>query len=85
MYEASGFFSVTSASSAFSAALPLAAICASCKPAPLCGDGCGAAAVHSVHGSRAQFCASVRVILCERAGDSGCALSDRLIGHGHAD
>jgi hypothetical protein len=32
-YEASGFFSVTSASSDFSAALPSTAICSSCKPA----------------------------------------------------
>ncbi len=48
MYEASGCASVTSASSAFSAALPSTAISSSCKPAPLCSDGCGAAAVHSV-------------------------------------
>jgi hypothetical protein len=46
-YEASGFFSVTSASSAFSAALPLTAISSSCKPALLCSDGYGAA-VHSM-------------------------------------
>jgi hypothetical protein len=32
MYEASGCASVTSASSTFSAALQLTAICASCKP-----------------------------------------------------
>jgi hypothetical protein len=47
-YEASGFFSVTSASSAFS--VPVAAIFASCKPALLCSDGCGAA-VHGTGGS----------------------------------
>ena len=46
-YEASGCASVTSASSAFSAALQSTAICASCKPTLLCSDGCGAAAVHS--------------------------------------
>ncbi len=47
-YEASGCASITSASSAFSAALQLTASCASCKPTLLCSDGCGAAAVHSV-------------------------------------
>jgi len=46
MYEASGCASVTSASSAFS--VPVAVISCSCKPALLCSDGCGAAAVHSV-------------------------------------
>ncbi len=46
MYEASGCASVTLASSAFS--VPVAVISCSCKPALLCSDGCGAAAVHSV-------------------------------------
>ncbi len=45
MYVASEFFAVMSASRAFSAAVPVAAICASCKPALLCSDGCGATAV----------------------------------------
>ncbi len=49
VYEASTYFAVTSASSHFSAALPAAAICVSCKPALLCSDGCGAAAVHDVN------------------------------------
>jgi hypothetical protein len=40
MYEASGCASVTLASSAFSEALRLTAICASCKPTLLCSDGC---------------------------------------------
>ena len=58
MYEASGLFAVTSASSAFSAALPATVICASCKPALLCGDRCGtAAAVHGKYGSRDEGCA----------------------------
>ncbi len=57
--KASGFFSVTSASSAFSAALPLTAICSSCKPTLLFSDGCGAAAVHSMYGSRDQFSVGV--------------------------
>ena len=57
-YEASGFFAVTSASSAFSAALPAAAICASCKPALLCSDGCSAAAVHGTYGSRDHWSVS---------------------------
>ncbi len=52
MYEASGCSSVTSASSDFSAAWPVTAICSSCKPALLCSDGCGAAAVHSMCGRR---------------------------------
>jgi hypothetical protein len=60
MYEASGFFAVTSASSAFSAALPVAAICSSCKPALLCSDGCGAAAVHAMYDSRDQWSVSAR-------------------------
>ena len=56
MYEASGCASVRSASSAFSAALQLTATCASCKPALLYSDGCGAAAVHSMcRGSCGQF------------------------------
>jgi hypothetical protein len=59
MYEASGFFSVTSASSAFS--VPVAAICASCKPTPLCSDECGAAAVRGVCSSRGEH-------RCGRAG-----------------
>jgi hypothetical protein len=73
MYEASGLFAVTSASSAFSAAVPAAAICASCKPALLHGDGCGAAAVHGMHGTRPM---GVRAAAALRP--------DRLIGHGHA-
>ena len=78
MYEASGFSSVTSASSAFSAALPVAAICSSCKPALLCSDGCGAAAVYSVcDGACDQFTVGAR-------GDRGFALY-RLIVHGHTD
>ena len=48
MYEASGCASVTSASSAFSAALQSTAICASCKPTLIYSDGCSAAAVHSM-------------------------------------
>ena len=77
-YEASGCASVTSASSAFSAALQLTAICASCKPTPLCSDGCGAAAVHIVcRGSCGQCTVSAQ-------GDRGFA-PDRLIGHGHTD
>jgi hypothetical protein len=36
------------------AAVPATAICASCKPALLRSDGCGAAAVHRMHGSRDQ-------------------------------
>ena len=73
-YEVSGCASVTSTSSAFS--VPVAAICFSCKPTPLCSDGCGAAAVHSVcRGSCGQFTVSAQ-------GDRGVA-PDRLIGHGH--
>ena len=54
MYEASGFFAVTSASSAFS--VPMAVMRCSCKPTLLCSDGCGAAAVHSVcRGSCGQW------------------------------
>ena len=60
MYEASGFFAVTSASSAFSAALPVAAICASCKPATLCSHGRGAAAAHGMDGSCHQWSVSAR-------------------------
>jgi hypothetical protein len=56
MYEASGFFSIKSTSSAFS--VPAAAIFASCKPTPLCSDGCGAAAVHRMYGSRDQWSVS---------------------------
>jgi hypothetical protein len=53
-YEASGFFSVTSASSAFS--VPVTVICCSCRPTLLYGDGCGAAAVHSMcRGSCGQW------------------------------
>jgi hypothetical protein len=60
-YGASGFFSVTSASSAFSAALQLTAICWSCEPTPLCSDGCGAAVVHSVcRGSCGHFTVSAQ-------------------------
>ncbi len=69
-YEASGFFSVMSASSAFSAAWPeyQAAICLSCKPTLLCSNGCSAAAVHSVcRGSCGQFTVSAH-------GDGGSAL-----------
>ena len=78
-YEASGCSSVTSASSEFSAAWPVTAICSSCKPAPLCSDGCGAAQyVHRVcRGGCDQFTAGAR-------GDRGFAL-DRLIGPGHID
>ena len=75
MYEASGCASVTSASSAFSAALQLTAICASCKPTLLCSDGCGAASVHSMcRGSCGQCTVS----------DGGFA-HDRFISHGHTD
>ncbi len=52
MYEASGLFAVASVSSAFSAAVPAAASCASCKPALLHSDGIGAAAAHGMWGSR---------------------------------
>ncbi len=38
-YEASGFFAVTSASSAFAAVVPATPICASCKPARAAVDG----------------------------------------------
>jgi hypothetical protein len=61
MYEASGFFAVTSASSAFSALVPVAAICASCKRALHCSsDGCGAAAVRGVCSSRGEHRAGQR-------------------------
>jgi hypothetical protein len=76
MYEASGFFAVTSASSAFS--VPVASIFASCKPALLCSDRCGADAVHSVcRCSCGQLSVSAQ-------GDGGFA-PDRLMGPGHAD
>ena len=68
MYEASGLctgfkkkvfaVTVTSASSDVPAALPAAAICASCKPALLCSDGCSAAAVHGTYGSRDHWSVS---------------------------
>jgi hypothetical protein len=74
-YEASGFLSVTSASSAFS--VPAAAICSSCKPTLLCSEGCGAVAMHSMYGGCGQFTVSAQ-------GDRGFA-PDRLIGHGHTD
>ena len=78
MYEASGCASVTPSSSAFLAALQLTATFSSCKPALLCSDGCGAAAVHIVcRGSCGQFTVSAQ-------GDRGFA-PDRLIGHGHTD
>jgi hypothetical protein len=64
MYVASGCASVTSARSAFSAAVPAAAILSSCKPELLHGDGCGAAAVH-------RMCGSPRPTGC--AGDCGFA------------
>jgi hypothetical protein len=72
MYEASGCASVTSASSAVS--VPAASICASCKPTPLCSDGCGAA----VHGTRGS---------CGQCTVGTCATEalDRRIGHGHTD
>ena len=73
-YQASGVFSVTSANSAFSAALPVAAICSSCKPTPLFSDGCGAAAMHSMCGSRDQFRAGTR---------AAYAAPDHLIGLGY--
>ena len=60
MYVASGFFSVMAANSAFSAALPVAAIRSSCKPTPLFGDGCSAAAAHSMCGSRDQWSVGAR-------------------------
>ncbi len=74
MYVASGLFAVTSASSAFSAAVPAASIVSSYKPELLHGDGCGAAAVHGKHGTRAM---GVRAAAALRP--------DRLIGHGHTD
>jgi hypothetical protein len=73
MYEASGCASVTSASSAFSAALQLTAICASCKPTLLCSDGCGAAAVQSVCRCSCGQCT---------VSDGGFA-HDRFMGHGY--
>jgi hypothetical protein len=79
-YEASKVFSVTSANSAFSAALPVAAICSSCKPTLLCragrGFGCVAAAAHSRYGGRDPFIVGAQ---------AAYAAPDRLIGQGHTD
>jgi len=78
MYEASGFFAVTSANSAFSALVPVASICASCKRALRCSsDGCDAAAVHSLCSSCEKICGGAR-------GDRGVA-PDGLIGQCHTE
>jgi hypothetical protein len=86
-YEASGLFSVTSASSAFS--VPAVAISSSCKPtALLCSDasqhcslysdGCVATAAHSVcRGNCDQFTVSGRAADASRR--------DSLMGPGHTD
>ena len=80
MYEASGCASVTSASSAFSAALQLTANCSSCKPTLLCSDGCGVAAAHSMCRGNCGQC-TVRACATEAV----CSTVDRRIGHGHTD
>jgi hypothetical protein len=64
MYEASGCFAITSTSSAFSAAVPSTAICATCKQALLGSDGHGAAAVHSMYARHAR--PTVQRRLCAR-------------------
>ena len=74
MNEASGFFAVTRASSAFS--VPAAAICASCKPALLCSAW-----------MRCRSCAQcvprlLWPMLCERAGYSEYSQGYSEYSHG---